>query len=234
MASPAPSPEPQRGFWATLSKTECDALIEAGVRSTFAPGSVLLAHHDSSGDVAIVWSGLIKAAVRVADDKHVVLALRGPGDIVGELAHINGGRRSAAVIAVNRVEALIVPRDRFTELLGRDRAAADSLRRIIVDRLCEADRDRLAAASMTVGQRLARYLLKLVWRHGVPVPDGSLRIDQLSQEDLAACIGGGPRTVAREMGEWRKRSIISTERRSVIVHEPAALDRIAGRHAPPP
>ena len=87
---------------------------------------------------------------------------------------------------------------------------------------------------MTVGQRLARYLLKLVWRHGVPVPDGSLRIDQLSQEDLAACIGGGPRTVAREMGEWRKRSIISTERRSVIVHEPAALDRIAGRHAPPP
>ena len=200
MASPAPSPEPQRGFWVTLSKTECDALIEAGVRSTFAPGSVLLAHHDSSGDVAIVWSGLIKAAV----------------------------------IAVNRVEALIVPRDRFTELLGRDRAAADSLRRIIVDRLCEADRDRLAAASMTVGQRLARYLLKLVWRHGVPVPDGSLRIDQLSQEDLAACIGGGPRTVAREMGEWRKRSIISTERRSVIVHEPAALDRIAGRHAPPP
>src|SRR6184192_2189204 len=93
MASPAPSPEPQRGFWATLSKTECDALIEAGVRSTFAPGSVLLAHHDSSGDVAIVWSGLIKAAVRVAEGAPRRPALRGRRGHGVVLAHHSGGPR---------------------------------------------------------------------------------------------------------------------------------------------
>ena len=230
----ARGPEHDHGFWGTLDSTGRDALVQAGSRSTFPAGSVLLAHEDRSGDVAVVWSGLTKAVVRVADGKQVVLALRGPGDIVGELAYINCGRRSAAVVAVNRVDALTVPRDQFTGFLNQHAGAADSLRRVIVERLCEADRDRLAAASMSVGQRLARLLLKIVLRHGVPAPDGGLRIDQFSQEDLAACIGGAQRTVAREIGAWRNRRLISTERRSVTVHQPAALERIAGRHAPPP
>ena len=102
----ARGPEHDHGFWGTLDSTGRDALVQAGSRSTFPAGSVLLAHEDRSGDVAVVWSGLTKAVVRVADGKQVVLALRGPGDIVGELAHINCGRRSAAVVAVNRVDAL--------------------------------------------------------------------------------------------------------------------------------
>jgi CRP-like cAMP-binding protein len=232
-SSLASLPGPGRGFWGTLDKAEQERLTDLGLLSSFAPGNVLLARSDCSGDVAILWSGLVKAVVRVADERQVVLALRGPGDIVGELAHIHGGHRSAAVVAVNQVEALIVPRDRFAETLRRNADAANSLRRLIVDRLCEADRDRLAAASMTVGQRLARFVLKVARRHGEPVRHG-LRIDQLSQQDLAACIGAGPRTVAREMSDWRRRDIISTERRSVTVHEPAALNRIAGRNAPPP
>lgn len=228
-----PSPDLEGRYWETLETTGRDALMVAGSRSTFAAGSVLLARDDVSGDVAIVRSGLIKAVVRIGG-RHVVLALRGPGDILGELANIKGGRRSAAVVAVNRVEALTVPRDQFAGFLSSYPCAADSLRRVIVDRLYEADRDRIAAASMTVGQRLARLLLKAVRRYGVLTPDGSLKLDQLSQEDLAACIGGAPRTIAREMGGWRRRNIISTERRSVTVHEPGALEWIVGRHAPRP
>jgi CRP-like cAMP-binding protein len=208
--------------------------MAVGSRSTFTAGSTLLADDDHSGDVLIIWSGLIKAVVRVGDGRQVVLALRGPGDIVGELTNINGGPRSAAVVAVNRVEALTVRRDDFAAFLRRHPDAADSLHRTVVERLREADRDRLAAASMTVGQRLARLLLKIVRRHGAPVQGGGLRIDQLSQRELAACIGGAQRTVAREMRLWRKRNIISTERRSVIVHQPTSLEWIAGRYSPPP
>lgn len=229
----AHSPEPQQGFWASLQGEQRAALTRAGSRRTYAPGRVLLYRSDGSGDVLVVWSGLVKAVARVGDAQQVVLALRGPGDIVGELANINGGRRSATVVAVNRVEAFVVRREEFARFLGRYPDAANSLHRTVVGRLCEADRDRLAAASMSVGQRLARLLLKIAHRHGVPAPGGVRRIDQLSQDDLAACIGGARRTVAREIGEWRTRGIISTERRSVIIHEPDVLRRIAGRYAPP-
>jgi CRP-like cAMP-binding protein len=151
----ANSPEPQHGYWGTLSATGRAALIAAGSWSVFAAGSVLLAQRDDSGDVLVVWSGLAKAVARGAEGKQVVLALRGPGDVLGELGNLTGGQRSAAVIAVNQVEALTVRRIHFTRFLHDHPGAADSLQRTIIDRLYEADRDRLAAASMTVGQRIA-------------------------------------------------------------------------------
>jgi len=162
----------------------------------------------------------------------VVLALRGPGDILGEMAHIGGGRRSAAVAAINDVDALWVSRAVFSDFLDRSRHASHMLRRTLVDRLREADRDRVAAASMTVGQRLARLLLKVARRYGVPNPDGGLTVALLSQEELAACVGSARRTVAREIGRWRERDIVSTTRLSVTVRKPEALARIVGPGAP--
>jgi len=224
----------EHGFWHTLSSSGQADLTAAGRVEVFAAGSVVIAHHDESGDVSVIRSGMVKAVVTTADGHQVVLALRGKDDIVGELGNAAGGPRSATVVAVTQVEALAVPGRVFTSFLKYHPEAAEALHRTVVSRLVEADRDRLAAASMTVGQRLARLLLKIADRYGVPGPNGSLRTEQLSQEELAACIGGATRTVAREIALWRKRNIISTERRSITLHDPAALERIAGRHAPPP
>jgi CRP-like cAMP-binding protein len=208
--------------------------MTAGARSIFAPGRVLLAQQDDSRDVLVVWSGMVKAVVRGAAGRQVVLALRGPGDILGEIANISGGPRSAAVVAVNRVDALVIPGAAFSQFMDGCPRAADSVYRTVVDRLREADRDRLAAATMSVGQRLARMLLKLAAQHGVPAADRGLMIEQLSQEELAACLGCGARTVARQIAAWRERHIISTERLAITVYEPGELERLAGRHALPP
>jgi CRP-like cAMP-binding protein len=228
------SPEPQHGYWLRLTREQRATLIATGSRTWVGPGTPVIPEQDRSGDVSVIWSGLTKAVTRIGDGPAMVLALRGPGDIIGELAIIRHGPRSAAVVAVTRVEVLTITRDHFIRFLRVHPEAAAILHRTVVDRLCEADRDRLASASMTVGQRLARLLLKLVQRYGVPTPAGGLKVDQLSQRELAACIGGARRTVAREMRSWRQRQIITTERRTVTVHDTGALERIAGRHAPPP
>lgn len=225
--------EPQQGYWGSLTSVERAALAAAGSRSTCAAGTVLLTQRDTSGDVMILWSGFTKVVMRVGDGRDLVLALRGPGDIVGELSYIAGGERSAEVTALGAVEAMRIPRDDFTKFLDRFAHAGDVLQRTVVDRLHEADRDRLAAASMTVGQRLARLLLSLVERYGILDSRGAVTVRLLSQKDLAACIGGAHRSVTREMGLWRDRGIISTTKLSVTVHQPDSLARIAGRNAPP-
>jgi CRP-like cAMP-binding protein len=80
---------------------------------------------------------------------------------------------------------------------------------------------------MTVGQRLARLLVELANSYGVRTREGGTRIAlALSQKDLAACVGGSHRTVAREE-RWRERGFVATSRRSVIIHQPVALRRIA-------
>jgi CRP-like cAMP-binding protein len=221
--------EPRRGFWAQLTQQERAALQAAGSWGEFPAGATLFAQHDTSSHVAVIWSGYTKVITGTEGGHEVVLALRGPGDIVGEMVSIGGGSRSATVMAIDQVEALLVDAGRFLAFLRDHADAAEQLTRILIDRLREADQDRLAAGSMTVGQRLALLLLKLAKGYGTPTRDGGTRIVlALSQKDLAAWVGGSHRTVAREMERWRERGFVSTGRRSVTVQQPAALKRIAG------
>jgi CRP/FNR family transcriptional regulator, cyclic AMP receptor protein len=217
--------EPMHGYWAGLAAEERAELTRIGARSTFTAGSTLVDPDSGSRDVIIVWSGFTKV-VPATGNRNIVLALRGPGDIIGEMASTSGDQRSAG-IAIDRVEALTVPRESFAQFLAGSGHASDLLRRTLVDRLREADGDRLAAASMSVGQRLARLLLKLAARYGVRGPTGEVTVGLLPQRELAACVGGARRSVARELALWREREIISIARRSVTVHRPEALARIA-------
>jgi len=223
-----------QGYWQRLRSAETGILTAVGARSVFPAGATLLPQQDTSGDVMFIQSGFTKVVTRTLAGRQVVFALRGPGDIVGEMSFSDGGRRCAAVAAITKVEAVRVAQREFCDFLAGSPHADELLRHTLVERLREADRDRLAAAVMTVGQRLARLLLKLVNRYGVPNADGDLVIALLTQRELAACVGGALRTVAREMGLWRNRRIISTTRQSVTVHQPETLARIAGNGSPPP
>lgn len=220
-------------YWAGLAAPTRKALLAAGSRTFIEPGAVVRMGGVVPGEVLVIRSGLVKITARTGGNT-VVLALRGAGDIIGEIGYVTGDPGSALLVAIGPVEALRVPRCRFKAVLLHHPDAADTLYRTLADRLREADRDRMAAASMNVGQRLARLLLKIVARYDPPVPGQGLIIEGLSQSELAACIGSAPRTVARQIGAWRERGIVSTNRRSVLVHQPEALRRIAGLHAPHP
>jgi CRP/FNR family transcriptional regulator, cyclic AMP receptor protein len=222
--------QPQQGYWDGLTAAERTALTDVASRSTLSAGSVVLAAHDTTRDVVLVRSGYAKVVARAAAGGQVVLAVRGPGDLLGEMAHISGGRRSAAVVAINEVVAYRVPAEEFGSFLDGYANASHLLQRTLVDRLLEADSDRIAASSMTIGQRLARLLLNLAQRYGVPGPGGDLTIALLSQTELAACVGAARRTVARQIGQWRKRHVLSTTRLTITIHEPQSLSRLLHRH----
>jgi CRP-like cAMP-binding protein len=225
--------EPQNGYWSSLLPADRMALADVGMHLSVPSGRTLLTQHDTSRDVLVILSGFTKVMVRTSVMRHVVLALRGPGDILGEIAYVSGGLRTATVTAITSVEALRVPRADFDRFLAGSAHASNLLRRTIVNRLRDADLDRVAAASMTLGQRLARLLLVQASRYGTPTADGGLTVTLLSQDDLAACVGGARRTVAREIAHWRARGIVSTTRMSVTIRQPAALARIAGPGSAP-
>jgi CRP-like cAMP-binding protein len=221
--------EPLRGFWGDLRPDDRVRLRDAGLVRNFAAGHILVAQHNASDHVMVLWAGFVKV-YRTDQGKDVVLGFRGPGDIVGEMMHLgSAGHRSASVVAIGDVKALVVAGDRFLLLIDRLPRLATMLGKVLVDRLREADSDRVASGSMNVGQRLARLLLTLADRYGTPINNGSKKIDlALSQKDLAACIGGSPRSVSRELVNWRRRAIIENGRQWVVVHNAAELRRIAG------
>jgi CRP-like cAMP-binding protein len=227
--------EPSVGFWGELTKPERAALQAIGSWLKFEPDSCILLEHDTTDHIVIIWSGLIKVWSRVGTHRGVLLAIREPGDIVGEMVCIRGGRRCATITALDEVVALVFEAHQFASFLRHFPHASVVLQRVLVDRLRDGDRSRVSAATMNVGQRLARLLLQLEHRFGVATEGGGTKIAlALSQEDLASFVGASQRSVAREMERWRRRGIIATGRRWLIVRQPLALQRIAGPSAPPP
>lgn len=216
-------------------------LASLGRRRAFRPGEVLLHQAAGASQSALIISGLAKATAVSAGGHETFLAIRGPGDLIGEDAAFRGAQRQQAdgiqVIATALTQATVrlLPADQLWRYLHDNPAAAFAIARSLSDRLAEAEARLCSAARDNADRRLARLLCDLE-RYGEPVdaPGGGIRLPvQLSHSDLAAWIGSCRETVDRVLHRWRDRGLISTSYRTIVIHDRQALGRVAGIRVSP-
>ena len=159
----------------------------------------------------------------------MVLALRGHGDIVGEVAGESTGYRIATVQAIDTVQSLIVAHDKFSSFLDSHPGADRAYRRVITQRWTDAA-ELLRNRWRTNGaQRLAGLLLDLADRRGAGNEHRIVIEMPLSQDEIASLIGASRATVTRALSDWRRRGLISTSPRHVTIVDVKVLRRIAGQ-----
>ncbi|MFC8920249.1 Crp/Fnr family transcriptional regulator [Streptomyces sp. NPDC047821] len=219
-------------FLARLEKEDRQALLALGRELRFAPRMVLLHQHEPSSHVLFLLHGWTKVTASAANGYEALLALRGPGDIVGESAALTGRPRSATVTALEPVRAVAVEHERFTGFLGRSPAVSFALLGLTSDRTRAADRRRLQFASMSVRERFAALLLDLARMHGRRTEDGIEVAVPLSKQELAGSVGASREMVQRLLKELRARQAVSTGRRTLLITRPDVLRRIARAERP--
>jgi CRP-like cAMP-binding protein len=98
----------------------------------------------------------------------------------------------------------------------------------LVQRLRDADRQRLDFAMYDVTGRVARRLLQLAEEFGEPCSDG-VRIGlKLSQDELAGWAGSSREAVSKSLHALRDLGWIRTERQRLTVLDMDALREFAG------
>ncbi|MGE5291430.1 MAG: Crp/Fnr family transcriptional regulator [Micromonosporaceae bacterium] len=217
---------PSPGFWGCLSDGERAALRAQGRETAFSRGMTLCLEGDPSTHVLILLAGWVKVLSSTADGNEIVLALRGPGDVIGDQAANLGGYRTATVRALVRVEALTVVAGRFSAFLDAHPGAARLFRRVMVERQHETDQNLRGRMETSGAQRLARLLLDLAVRCGESTGHGVTLAVPLSQADLASWAGVSRATLTRALHQWRERGIVSTRRGRMTITNVAALRRI--------
>ena len=218
---------PAQGFWALLTEEERAALSGLGRISVFPPGAVMCVEGDPATHVFVLVDGLAKIISATADGHELTLALRGNGDLVGELAGETTGYRTATVRAIGTVRALIVAYDRFSAFLDAHPGAGHAYRHVATRRWNDAAAT-LSNHPVTNGaHRLAAVLLDLATRYGSETGEGVHIAVPLSQEELASLAGTSRATVTRTLSNWRRRGIIRTGQRDITITGLAALQRIA-------
>ena len=175
-------------FLEALTEEEAAALHAVGIRRTYGPNVTLFHEGDDAGSVAVLLEGNVKV-VSLAAGRDTIVSLRGPGELLGELAAIDGHPRSASVTTIEPVEALLVPGSAFAALLERHPRVALVILRSVAGRLRDSDLHQVEYAGHDVLGRVARRLVDLSERFGSPA-EGRIEIAMtLSQEDLAAVDG---------------------------------------------
>ena len=215
-------------FFDALTEPERAWLYERGVRRAFGQGHALVHQGQVSDKVLFLLAGRVRIASFSEDGKERVLAFRGPGEVLGELSAIDGRPRSASVITVEPVEALVVPAGDFRTFLEQTPRMMFFLLQRLIGRLREADRKRVEfGVTDTIG-RVAARLVELSERYGEPTGTG-LRIDlPITQEELASWVGSSREGVNKALTTLKGLGWIETERRSITVVDIQALSRRAG------
>jgi CRP-like cAMP-binding protein len=213
------------GFGAALSEDELNDFLSRGVRRAFRRGSFLMTEGEASDHVIVLLGGRAKVSSYTAEGKEVVLAVRGPGDLLGELSAFDGEPRLATVSALEPIEALIVPSDRFTAFLEDHPRLAILLLETMTRRLRDSDRKRVEFGAYDTPGRVARRLIELVERYGEEDEGGpSVRISlSLTQDELAGWTGSSREAVSKALREFRDRGWVTTGRRSIVVVDVDAL-----------
>jgi CRP/FNR family cyclic AMP-dependent transcriptional regulator len=222
---------PAQGFWALLTDEEQAVLAGLGRISVFSPGAVICVEGDPATHVYVLVDGLAKVLSSTADGHELTLALRGDGDLVGEIAAQTTGHRNATMRAIGTVRALIVTYEKFSSFLDAHPGAGHAYRQVVTRRWNDAD-SMLRSHPVTNGaHRLAIVLLDLAARYGRETDQGVRIAVPLSQEELASLAGASRATVTRALSNWRQRGIIRTGQRDTTITGLDALRKIAGRQA---
>lgn len=216
-------------FLRQLGQEDADALIRS-MRRRAVPRSGTLLHAGAAGDdVAVVLSGRVRLVAYGADQREVMLAIRGPGELIGDMAAFGAQRRTASAIAVDDVEAGFMRAEEFRQFLLDHPNAGLVLIRMLVRRLAEADRDRVALATQDSVGRVAKRLLELSAEHGAPSSSGTRIELSLTQDELARWTGATRETVSRALRLMRQLGWVSTSNRTITVLDANALrDRSGG------
>jgi CRP-like cAMP-binding protein len=189
-------------------------------------GEILALEGGPPEEVVVIRRGRVKVTYTTAQGREVLLAVGGPGAVLGELSAIDGMPRTATVTAIDDVELIAVPASDFTTFLSAHPDTALALLRTLSQRLRESDAKRVEQVESDVQGRLARLLLQLVDDHGAPHGDGGVRIAlPLSQEEMAAWTGASREAVNKALARLRAQGWVATQRREIVVLDVAALQR---------
>ncbi|MEV8614795.1 Crp/Fnr family transcriptional regulator [Amycolatopsis sp. NPDC051373] len=215
------------GFWPALGEADRGKVAELAVRRTYRRGDVVCREGDRAAVVVLLLSGHVRITNATSDGREVVIAVRGAGDVVGELGAIDGGPRSATVAALDDLDALVLPAARFAALCRREAAISWALLLVLADRMRDIGRQRLDVGGGTITRRVAAQLMQLAVQHGVRRGDDIVIAIPGTQAELATTAAVSRESWARVTRELRRLGVLSTARGQVVIHRFAELGRLA-------
>ncbi|MEM6857041.1 MAG: Crp/Fnr family transcriptional regulator [Pseudomonadota bacterium] len=208
----------------TLAPNQIETLLQRAQSRTLGSGDVIINQGDAEGDFAVlVLSGGLKIAMVSATGREIILNYCGPGELLGEIALLDSGPRTASVSAVEPSKVLLISSRIFLDIVAATPESMVSVLRELARRVRELDLVVESDRTFSMAPRLARALVRLIDEDN---DDGRLRYNP-SQGDLGAFAGLARENVSRLLAEWEEHGVIARRGRALLVRDADYLQMLA-------
>ncbi len=223
MATPSP---PSNNLLSDLPDWLSAGLLTHAAQRHLAADAVLFLAGDPGDGFYRLDEGLLKISIESASGAERILAILGPGAIVGDLSIIDGKPRSATVTALRDCKLRFVSRTGFEAFAVKEPEIYKYLLKVLATRLRDTDAIVAAGSFLPLKGRVARALLDLAHAFGNNVGGSRVVIRQkVSQSDLAAMAGIARENVSRIMNDWIRAKTVTRLSGYYCLEDPAKLER---------
>jgi CRP/FNR family transcriptional regulator, nitrogen oxide reductase regulator len=204
-----------------ISAEDCREIVSAAQEKCFARRDTLFLEGDPVRQVILLTSGTAKVVQFGHNGTEVILALRGPGDVVGTMGLRSESRHCAMAQTLAPTTALVWDATVFEAISRRYLTLRTNITCILCQQLHELEQRFREISTEKVSVRLSNQLVRLLNQVGHRA-NGRVEI-RLSREELAQLTGTTLFTVSRLLSDWNQRGIVSTRREVVSVSDFQAL-----------
>lgn len=178
---------------------------------------------DPGGALYFVNGGRVKISKVTRDGKALTLSYCGPSELFGEGCLVEGGPREEMAEAMENSMVTEVERSDFEKLLQQHASLGFHMTRLLAKRRRELENKLETLVFRDVTSKLAELLLQLADEYGVDDSRGTLVALKITHQELANLIGSTRETVSLTLSQFKKKNLICTEGRKVIISDSESL-----------
>lgn len=198
-------------------------IAERTIPRRYRKGSVVFVQGEPGERCFVIVSGTVKISAYHPDGREAVLAVLGPGDVLGELALFEQSPRSADAAVLEDAELLSIDAKSLSEAILAHPEIGLALLNVLGLRIRQTNEAFQDIAFFDVPGRVARRLADLADTHGVEAAEGVLIDIALSQESLAQMVGATRESVNKALALLKRRGLVARTGRRYIVSDVSRL-----------
>lgn len=207
---------------ARLANEDLQALASTGTRRGFRANEFLFRQGDEGDSIYVVVTGRLRVSYTSPNGDESTVAMMGPGEACGDLSLLDGRPRSAAALATEATETLVISRQVFLSWIATRPKAALALLETLSLLVRRKDIALAELAFVDLSHRLAKCLVNLL-DDAKSTASGVAKL-KVTQSELAAMLGVTRESVNKELNAFVDRGWVALSRGSVSVQDATALE----------
>lgn len=209
-----------------VSRNELSFHPEDFTRSLeYQPGQTLFPEGAPLYGYSIICEGAVKLVRHLKEGRNVIVAVLGPGDILGFSA-TRQGRFALEAEALEKTRVGFIDKGDFVRLLERYPRLAAALVQKLSEEVAQLQERLFATARQSARGKLAYLLLQLAASYGRKHLQGTLVDLKLTRSELAEMIGVARETVSLALSQLKSKGLIALEGHRIVILDEMGLENL--------